>query len=149
MLTEDMRRFLKAAEYIQEELIIGSKIAQAPLQFLVLLLVIADNEGINQTDVPPLLGTDQSTCSRNIRKMSEVAFKGNGDGAPVKLGHGLLTQRQHTDGGNKNTVHLSKRGKQVVSNIKKILAGELVKMPVDSTRTAHKSTEEESLAENV
>lgn len=85
-----------------------------PLQQLRLLLMVALNPGITQTELTERLELHQATISRNVKKMSEDHIITE-DGTVRTVGWGLLQTRQDTRFDSRRlAVFLTKRGERVL-----------------------------------
>jgi DNA-binding MarR family transcriptional regulator len=93
---------------------------ELPLQQLYMLLLVIENPGINQQDFMDLLGVPAGTVSRNLSKLgSRIAEDRNGK--PVETGYNLIQIYPDPADPKKNTVHLTKKGKEFADQLMKLL----------------------------
>jgi len=90
-----------------------------PLQQLRLLLLVAANPGITQTELGELLNLHQATISRNVKKMSTFLVEKDGGGF-AHVGWGLLKTSQDTRFDSRRLAcFLSDRGSEIIHTLNK------------------------------
>jgi len=92
-----------------------------PLQQLRLLLLVAANPGITQTELGELLDLHQATISRNVKKMSTFLVEKDGGGF-VQGGWGFLKTSQDTRFDSRRLAcFLSDRGNEIIQKVNQTL----------------------------
>jgi DNA-binding MarR family transcriptional regulator len=96
--------------------------AELPIQQIVLLLQVAENEGITMPELAAKCDMPQGTTSRNLRMLSSFVDKGSTRGKAAELkGHGLLKTEPSLYNRRSLAVFLTKKGKSVVAQLGKTL----------------------------
>jgi DNA-binding MarR family transcriptional regulator len=91
------------------ELIRNEIFAELPAQQILMLLIVAEREGIDQQDFQKLLGVPAGTVSRNLARLSSKVVTGL-NGKQGDIGYGLLDVRPHPTDIKSNQVFLSEKG---------------------------------------
>ena len=115
-LTSGLVKF-KKAQHVLEKIF-----AELPLQHVMLLLAIAEQDGITQPKIAEKLGWPQGTVSRNVKKLSVYLVESD-NGNKTKAGYELVAQRPDVDDRKANAVYLTAKGKKVLKEISDIIEG--------------------------
>jgi len=115
-LTKGLMKF-KKSQHVLEQIF-----AELPLQHVMLLLAIAEEDGITQPKIADKLGWPQGTVSRNVKKLSVYLVESE-TGAKRKAGYELVEQRPDTFDRKANAVYLTPKGKKVLKEISDIIEG--------------------------
>lgn len=103
-----IKKLTSALHYIRKE--INEEI---PVQQILLLTLVAENEGVTQHQLSIDIGMPNGTVSRNIKTLSQYLDK-SGPG-PVKLkGYDLLESRRDLADRHRMAVYLTSKGKHVM-----------------------------------
>ena len=111
----DIKQFFKGIKCISG--VIHKDIAMPQLT---ILLLVAENEGITQTELAEIMGIPQGTVSRNVLKLSEK-FVQNAKGDWRQAGYDLVETRPDIDETRRLAVYLTRKGKDVIKALKKAL----------------------------
>ncbi len=90
------------------------------MQHLAMLLQVAINEGITQTEISETISMPQGTTSRNVSKLSSRIVK-NRQGKWVEDGYCLLETRPDVDESRRHAVYLTNKGKQFFKDLENML----------------------------
>ena len=96
---------------------------ELPLQQLYMLLLVIEDEGINQQDFQEFLGAPGGSISRNLARLGTKIVEDR-DGKRVDVGYGLVQILPDSTDPKKNTVHLTKKGKEFAEKLKKLLSNQ-------------------------
>jgi DNA-binding MarR family transcriptional regulator len=94
---------------------------ELPLQQMYMLLLVMDNEVINQQDFQDLISMPAGSVSRNLAKLGSKIVEDR-DGNMVDVGYGLIQIYPDPTDPKKNTVHLTKKGKEFADKLKLVLS---------------------------
>ena len=100
----EFKKFRAGIELIDAEIF-----AELPAQQMMMLFIVAENEGVDQQDLQKLLGVPAGTVSRNLARLSSKVVTGL-NGKQGDIGYGLLDVRPHPTDPKSNQVFLSQKG---------------------------------------
>lgn len=110
-----------ATELAVSKLVAEEIFNELPLQQWRMLLYVMMQEGIGQLDFQGLLAVPPGTVSRNLAKLGSKITEDR-DGRAVDVGYGLLDVRPDSTDPKRNTVYLTKKGRDFKVKLLTLLA---------------------------
>ena len=113
--TMKIRQFRTVVEFIRKEVN-----PEFPIQQLSVLLLVAEEEGITQTEISQILSMPQATVSRNVAKLGNKVVQR--DGKSKMIGYGLVENRQDVvHDPRRLAVYLTDKGKKFIKDLSILL----------------------------
>jgi DNA-binding MarR family transcriptional regulator len=111
----DIKQFIQGINFIRAA--VHKDIAMPQLA---IFLLVAENDGITQTEIAERFNMPQGTVSRNVAKLGHLMTK-DSKGNWKQMGYELVENIPDQHETRRNAVFLTNKGKQIIKGLKKAI----------------------------